>query len=99
MPRLPDPRSATVHRLMRQHGISVKEISADAGINPHFVRVALDYTRFAHCSFMLIAAVHGSVERKLRERGWSGDSKQLWDEFDRRLPVSHTAADSPHDPR
>lgn len=70
---------------MRDYDVSVADVARAADLNARQVEDALDFERFGQCSFLVVARIHGSVEKKLREHGWTGRSRELWEEFDRCL--------------
>lgn len=78
-------RQPLVWRLMRDYDVDLRDIARDAGVGAQRVEEALDFERFGQCSFLVVARIHSSVEKMLRQHGWTGSSRELWNEFDRCL--------------
>ncbi|MGH8370259.1 MAG: hypothetical protein ACRESC_04695 [Gammaproteobacteria bacterium] len=71
--------------LLSQYRIDLEEVAAHCGSNAADVAKALDLSQFLSCPFLEVAMIWAAVERLLHERGWQGDHRNLWWEFDARM--------------
>jgi hypothetical protein len=56
---------------------------------------ALDPELFDSSPLILVAKVQCAVEEELSARGWHGEKKQLWSEFDARIKKLKLSAGCP----
>jgi len=74
-----------VRDYMRLYGLTLETVSMHANCTLEEACHALDPEVFDTSPLILVAKVQGAVEQELSARGWNGEKKQLWGEFDSRL--------------
>jgi len=83
-PNQKDSNSSELYviQLMRFYDIKHSHIAIRIGSNGHTVKRALDTQGSLTTSHGNILLTRKAIEQILNEKGWGGDSKVLWDEFD-----------------
>lgn len=68
-------------QLLQQYGIQQEHISLRARCTREEVNLALNPDTFEQCSLILVLRIRACIELELKARGWSGNSKDLWREY------------------
>lgn len=79
------PNEAYALKVMRFYCIKNHHIALQLGTNSHTVRRALDPNKFGSVWHKHVLSVRKAVEDQLRNAGWKGHPKELWDEFDKKV--------------
>lgn len=74
-----------VREFLRQYGLTPETISARANCSTAEVYGALHPDLFEKYPLILVAKIWSAVEQELSARGWDGEKKQLWGEFEAKL--------------
>jgi len=74
-----------VRDLMQQYGLTLETVCTLANCTLEEAHGALHPQTFETYPLILVAKVHGFVEQELSARGWNGEKKHLWEEFDKKL--------------
>jgi len=72
-----------VIQLMRFYDIKHSHIAARIGSNGHTVKRALDQKGSLTTLHRNVLLIRKTIEQILIEKGWRGNLKALWDEFDK----------------
>jgi hypothetical protein len=75
----------SVRDYMRLYSLTLETVSMRANCTLEEACRALDPEVFDTSPLILVAKVQGAVEQELSARGWNGEKKQLWSEFDERI--------------
>lgn len=64
-------------------GIRRMDVQADLRLGPHTLQKAMDPAECGNVGHDIILRLRAHIEKQLRERGWQGEAKDLWEEYDR----------------
>lgn len=67
-----------IDRLMRQHGISLRELAVRSGCHTVEVAGVLDPAQREALPAILVGRVWAALDQALHARGWNGDVPSLW---------------------
>lgn len=68
--------------LLRKHNINLREIADESCDALSVVHRVLDSRHFRSVGYESVLIIRSVAERMLRERGWQGESDDLWGEYD-----------------
>lgn len=72
--------SATMS-LLQEFGIAIDEVAEYAGVPPKIANAALQNHCMETCPVIVLIKVQAATEILLRNKGWRGDTTELWRDF------------------
>ncbi len=71
--------------ILAQYHVTADEVAGQTGYAGTEVQCALDIDRFDTCPVIVLVQIRVVIEKLLRHRGWRGEGRALWRQFDERL--------------